>query len=409
MIVHFLKRGSLTLALLLFVSGCASHVYRSNSGHRAYARGNYEEAIVEFSKASKNAGSNLLLFKLDLAMSHFAKRDYRTAIEIFLQAEKLAEIKDYTSVSEEVGVLVSGENIRGYKGEDFEKVLINVYLALSFAALGELEDARVECRKINLLLRRMIDEGKRKYQESAFARYLSATLWEASGEWNSAYIDYKKAYELDSNLPGLAADLIYTANRAGLYSAERKHRIEHPGAKIKRPRRNHGELMVFFERGQSPAKTPRYGEETLPMFRSRYGGSSVAVLFVDGEPYSEFVEFLNIDKTSKEFLEDRIGRMRAAQLLRVATKAALASAVAGASKDEDAGWLAFWLLMSTDQADLRSWLSLPKAIDIFRMELPAGKHHVRMEISSVHEDSVREIDFGEVEIKARNKIFLMGR
>ena len=404
------KRKSLTaFALLLFLlGGCSSNAYLRHDGHASFEKNNYAQAIEAFQADAVERGSNQLLFKLDLGMSFFANRQYNEAIREFLEAEKIAEIKDYTSISEEVGVLVTGEDVRGYKGEDFEKVLINVYLALSFAAIGDLEEALVECRKINLLLRRMIDEGKRNYQESAFARYLSGMLWEASGEWNSAYIDFKKAYEIDPQLPGIASDLILSARKSGLSQAERDWRIQFPSAPLRQTDPKKGELVVFFERGQSPRKYPNYDDKAIPQFRSRFGGSQVAVLIVDGEQYSDFVEFLNVDKTSKDYLQDRLARMRLARMKRTAVKAALASAAGAATDDGDLGWLTFWLLMGADTADLRSWLSLPKAIDMMRIELPAGKHWIQMNVSSSSGRS-HTIDFGEVEIRPRKKVFLMGR
>ncbi len=406
-----LKRSrSLAFAPFVFLmAACSSNAYLAHSGHRAFDNANYNEAITSFAKSAESSSSNQLLFKLDLAMSFFEKRDYKAAIEKFLEAEKLAEIKDYTSVSEEVGVLLTGQDVRGYKGEDFEKVLINVYLALSYAAIGELEDARVECRKINDLLRRMIIEGKRNYQESAFARYLSAMLWEASGEWNSAYIDYKKAYELDPKMPGIVSSLIYTAKLSGLREAEQEWRIQFPSANLIKPSRSSGELVVFFERGKSPRKQARYDDQTLPRFVSRQGGGVDASLVVDGEARGGFQEFLDIDQTSKDYLEDRISRMRAAKLARVAVKAALAGIAAKSSDNDDLGLITFWLLMSADSADLRSWLSLPGSIEVLRLELPAGPHFIKLLVRDQYGKDPRTIDFGEVEIKSRQKLFLMGR
>src|SRR6185503_7847510 len=137
-------------------------------------------------------GRDLLLYLLDLGLSLHSAGRYEESNQAFLKADKIAEIKDYTSLSTEGATLLTSENIKDYKGEDFEKVLINTYLAMNYALMGDYENALVEARRVNHKLHLMVSEGQRKYKQNAFARYLSAVLYEAEGEWNDAYIDYKK-------------------------------------------------------------------------------------------------------------------------------------------------------------------------------------------------------------------------
>jgi hypothetical protein len=182
---HLLVLGIVGVGL----SSCASQNYLNNKGHQLLRNREYGAAADVFKADAYKSGSNQVLFLLDYGSSLFSSQKYEEAIKVFLEAEKLCEIKDWTSISEEVGALATSENVRGYKGEDFEKVLINVYLALAYSSIGKIEDAQVEARKINLLLYKMIHEGKRNYEESSFARYLSGLLWETTGDFNSAYID----------------------------------------------------------------------------------------------------------------------------------------------------------------------------------------------------------------------------
>ncbi|MFM8316424.1 MAG: hypothetical protein ACKOA8_19260, partial [Deltaproteobacteria bacterium] len=58
----------------------------------------------------------------------------------------------------------------------------------------------------------------------------------------------------------------------------------------------------------------------------------------------------------------------------VIAKRAAAYGVGQLTKSQAAEVLSFLLLRLTDQADLRSWLTLPARLRIARLALPAGRH-----------------------------------
>lgn len=393
-------------ALAALTAGCASDRYLGSDGHKEIARGNFARAADIFTKAAKEKGVNQLLFMLDEASALFADRRFDEAIKVLLEAERLTEIKDYTSLSEEAGTLLTGDNVRTYSGEDFEKVLVNVYLAIAFAAVGKLEDAQVEARKINLILYRMINEGKRNYEESPFARYLSAMIWEAGRETNDAYIDYKKTAELDAHFPEIGRDLIATANRLRFTQDERRWREAYPTQLPRTLKADEGELVVFFERGLSPVKIPRDGQDSsLPRFIKRLSTSHSARLIVNGETLGVFSPVLDIENLSIRYLEDRIAKMIAKKLAGTAVKAAVAYGVGKGSKNSDAGWLTFMALSALDRADLRSWRSLPAAIEMQRVALKAGTYKVDLQVLSSTGEVLRTQHEESLVIPARKKIF----
>ncbi len=399
----------LCIPLLIFAGACASDRYLSSPGHGYFEKKDWARAEMAFEKEAKEPGANQLLFMLDQALALFANGDYKEATEILLKAEELAEIKDYTSVSEEVGTLATSESVRGYKGEDFEKVLINVYLALGFAAQGKIESAQVEARKINLLLNKMITDGKRNYEESPFARVLSAILWEATGDWNAAYVDYKLAHELDPAFPGLGERLIYAANRMNFRDDEMRWRQAYPQAKARRWSRDEGELVVFFQRGKSPRKVPRGENGTLPRFVARsYGDGDLSIAVTGLDPVRTQTA-LDIEKTSIRYLEDRIGRMAARKLLGAAVKGAIAAGVGAKAKDSDLGVLVFYALMASDRADLRSWLSLPAEIQMARIPLMPGKYRVGLRVLDGSGDEMRDLGEEEIVITPGAKAFKVAR
>ena len=404
-----LTRRFATAGLGLFLAGCASDKYLSNPGHSLVRQGQFAKAAEAFAPEAKKPGVNQVLFMLDEASSLFAARKYQDAIDLFLKAEKLMEIKDYTSISEEVGTLATSDNVRGYKGEDFEKVLVNVYLALAFAATDKLEDAQVEARKINQLLYKMIHDGKRNYEESPFARYLSAMLWESSGEWNSAYIDYKKTYELDAKFPEVVSDLLASARKVGFREEYADWAQKFPTVKPREIPRGQGELVVLFEKGLSPRKVPRDGENSmLPRYLPRFNEISGARVVVNGQSMGVPETVVDITTLSTRYLEDRVGRMLAKKVLGLGVKAAIATGVGKATNNSDAGWLTFLLLAASDRADLRSWLSLPGELQMSRIPLPAGTYDVALEVLNHSGETVRTVPM-KVQIKSGKKAFLVGR
>jgi uncharacterized protein len=360
---------SLTLfALTWLVGACASQNYVSKKGHEYFRSGQYEAAAEFFEKEIPEAKSNRVLYLLDAGMARFRAAQYREAIAHFLAAEQEAEIKDYTSVSEEVGTLLSSDNVRGYKGEDFEKILINVYLTLSFTALGEYDSARVEARKINLLLTRMIEDGKRNYSDWPLARYLSGLLWEYDRSFDNAYIEYKKVYELDPGFPGVGSDLISMARRNGASEDLKKWTKEFPSATFRTLSQNKTEWVVIYESGRIPPKVMRGEDPSLPVIPYSTSDEVGFRLRSGSQVYECRNKVMNLAKTSRDYLEDRVLRMKLAKVAGTIAKFAVSQAVASASESEGLGLLTYILLLAFDQADLRSWRSLPHDLFMCRFD-----------------------------------------
>ena len=170
------------------------------------------------------------------------------------------------------------------------------------------------------------------------------------------------------------------------------------------------ELVLVLEKGLSPTKIPRDGENSsLPRFAPRYSSDARARVIVDGVTFGETEDALDIEGTSIRYLEDRIGRMVAAKVAGTIAKGALAYGVKSVSKNEDLGWLTFFLLMAADRADLRSWRSLPASLQMLRLPVKAGVHSVRIEVLGDYAQVLSTKDLGNIEIIAGKKIFLTAR
>ena len=122
--------------LLSSLSGCAGprKVYSTVDELNAQGKFNLAHNYVE--EHAKDYGKrNRLLYLLDRGMFAFATGEFREAIAAFTEAEELITELYTISLSQEATTFVVNDNAAPYRGEDFESVMVNLFLALSYANL----------------------------------------------------------------------------------------------------------------------------------------------------------------------------------------------------------------------------------------------------------------------------------
>ncbi len=80
-----------------------------------------------------------------------------------------------------------------------KKHSLNYYKALNYINLGRYDEALVECRRINIKLNQLNDkykDKKNKYSGDAFAHLLMGIIYDASKDYNNAFIAYRNALEV---------------------------------------------------------------------------------------------------------------------------------------------------------------------------------------------------------------------
>lgn len=359
--------------------------HESDSLFRA---GSYGQAADRLKKGLEKQGENgrdSLLFLLDIGLSLHSAGKYEESNQAFLKAEQIAEIKDYTSLASESATLLTSDNIKDYKGEDFEKILINTYLALNYALLGDEENALVEARKVNRKLYLMITDGQRKYKQSAFARYLSAILYEAEHNYNDAYIDYKNTWDLEPNFVGLPKDLWRCAWQLRMPDEMERwdttfnlSEVDHADAKRIGPLSVKSELIVVYENGISPIKRPNPQFTQLPKFYRRFNPVTEARVEVNGEFKGIPAVLEDVESTAIHNLDEKYGGMIAKKIAGVVAKETVAYGIARQTHSPILGGLARLIFYVSDQADVRSWNLLPRDLQILRIVVDAGTYTVRL-------------------------------
>jgi len=245
------------LFLIVFVS-CSSVSYDKEMKipEEKFYKGEYLEAARLLLPNVNKGGKDELLFMMECGLMLHAGGDYETSNKVMLKAGKLAEIIPI-SVSQQVGSLLTNESSNNYRGEDFEKVLVHVYIGINYLMLNDYDEARVEFKRVNDELSKIKSEnGEAKYKQNLMAKYLTAIAFEIAGEQDNdisdieyAYIEYKQIYELNPGLAMVKDDLLRVSKRLGSGFADDYSDWKSKFGKSYSEDENSGELITIFQLG----------------------------------------------------------------------------------------------------------------------------------------------------------------
>ena len=393
--------------ILIFVVGCASYQSKLHEARQALQTDSPSEAASLLAERAGEEGKDQLLFMLDYGIALHEAGDLDKSNKILIEADRLAEVKDYTSISREAGSLFLNESMIQYKSERFENILINTYLALNFTLQGDFENALVECRRIDTKLykQKLENEDERK---SFYARYLSAMIWEAQKNWDSAYIDFKKAHEIKPGLKYLGKDLIRSAWNARRYEDLKKWQREFPQFKldeIKKESREKGELVFIYQQGWIPRKRQRPENYRFPHLVPEYSGFTQAVVEIDGKKKGPTRMLYDVGQEAIRTLDADYNYLVTKKIIGFVAKEVAADQIR--QKNEVLGAIARIAMHVADQADLRQWSTLPDSLQISKHALSPGDHQIR--IWAQGSSGEKKIFDGTVTIKKGQKTFVTER
>lgn len=399
--------GSALLAVV--TAGCASYQTKVEQARRDLVR-DPAAAIKIFEPLAKEEGKDQLVYLLDYATALQVAGQYDESVKNFLAAERLSELKDYHSISRVAGSLLLSEDVVQYKGDDFEKVLINGMNAMNFLELGQLDSALVEVRRLNEKLYKLKLDGKNEFNQSPLAFYLSAMIWEADKKFDDAYIAYADAYKVAPHYRPLREDLVRAAIRAQRDDEVEKWQKAFPEVKVK-PEwkdRTRGEIAVVFLRGWGPRKYPRPEAPRFPKLISIFsaiGNAEIAVLprspaainpeLTTPKPAPKPVAtaisdpLYSVDEVAIKALDEDYARLVASRVVGIAAKAVVADQIR--QKNELLGAVAWVAMNVADQADLRQWSTLPQSFQVARVPVPAGHYTVQLRANGTAATMSRDV------------------
>ncbi len=415
-----------------------------------------EQALAEIKKAQANnvyGSKDQLLLGMDLGMANHIAADYRSSEEVLRQSDRLAEALFTKSFTDILMAYQLNDYSLPYKGMPYERVMINLLNSLNYAATGDWSGALVEARKI----RTKLVEYNRKYPQAtgtpgkfasaegparsllaqhhitynpsqlnhytddAFARYLSGIFEEAqvtsgAGNYQSAYLSYKKAYDtyqkykLLYNTPTpsfLAPALLRTAEAAGRTNELRKWKQQFPG--ITYTSSSDYEKMGHILFVGFNGKIFHLGQDKFAFPLPIPGSSLALVSFSYPKPEGGGTDVISheisvvgpggasVARVSSEMgdnlmavggtnFKDHLSRLILREAIR-ATLKTIEQVAAQKMADQAGGPLAELGAMvggmiftaATDQADTRSWRLLPATIDTATVDLPPGTYDLMVQ------------------------------
>jgi hypothetical protein len=446
----------------LVVAGCASYTDKALQVREPLLRGDIAKARAFLEK--EKPGGDGLPYLMELGLVLRLQDEYAASNQAFDAAEILIDDLYTKSLSKEALSLATSDEVIPYDGEAWERVLINYYRAMNYADLGEFDEALVECRKINHKLKVYADsdDSPPTYRTDAFAEYLTALLYDASGMTNDAWVSLRAADEAYAHYetaygvrppPFLAQDLLRTAEMQGY--ADDLDRYRERFTAVSWPQTaellEKGEIIVFYEEGYIPAKVQQ--SLTIPILRTEYDDGkrhdlartlSERARHRDHPRYSKTeLEYLlriavpsypppttrelpghavvragsdscrseiaeDLGAIARKGLEDESGKIYFKTILRALGKYALTRSV-DKNKGEVAGVLANIVTAVTEKADTRSWITLPNTIQIARVLVEPGTHDVEIDCYSPSGRALDSITFEDVEVGPGEVRFLSHR
>jgi len=365
-----------------------------------FRRGDYSSAADVLKEKSEKEGKDQILYLSDRGIALYEAKDYKESIKTLTEAERLSAVKDFTSINEEVVSVITTDKYKKFVPLDYERIMINVYLALSYFMLGQYEDALVECRRINNLVYVLKNRGMKDFEEVPLARYVSGMIYETQGKYDSARIDYLKVVELNP----LFTQAIYDAYRCArlgnnVYIASTISN-KYPNLKLKesfeKRCKSCGNLVVLLSYGEIPVKRQSRNNNMLPEFYTRTYSSAKLDLYSDqGKKISSGEDLLDLETVARKNLNERIGRIMAKRLLGVGAQVAIGYGVAKATDNDALGVLAGLLLHSTSSPDTRSWSTLPRYYYVARTSLEPGLQKVKIS-TDIEMEKTFEINNGKL-------------
>ncbi len=401
---------------------------------------------IEAKKESFYGRKNRLLFYMDKAMVLHLDGDYEASNHVLEEAKKAAQELWTESVSSHAAALISNDNTLPYPGEDFELVMLHVLAALNHMGKKDYSGAQVEARQVTsrlLALNDRYSEHQNVYRDDAFARWLSAKLAVSSGptaqDWNEAWIDIKQALEVYTQeyavryhtpLPALVledAALVLQSLGPDFASEWETFKAKYGAVSVNPVDvKNKGEFLFIHQNGEAPQKRDRFWTTFVgngdiiriayPEFVRRPRRIHHAVVSVAGQKtIPQLME--NIEAVGIQNLQDHMARIKAKAVARQVAKYMAGAALqsAGEHKKGSGGAAmqlagALWNVTSavTEEADKRSWVTLPAEMAVGRVWLEPGEHTVRVDYMSVDGSVIDATQFSVV-VKAGETTFVSRR
>ncbi len=398
--------------LLAALQGCGtfatSHPQEAGAYRQAIATADTAEVLARLGKQS--ASSDRLLYLLEAGRIQQIDGDFAAsratfarAIEMFAAQDLEAQVRleHWAAVG---GSLLTNDKLLDYRGFGYERIFVHYFQALNYLGLGDAEGAAVEFRRLAYeqqvleaqhektlaLARQEARENRIPVQQlqsehfagldrytadirssllNAQAYVTAAAFWASRQAIDDARIDYLKALQIrpgsrliETRLARLDADPVQQSPTA--------------------------QLVILYEEGFVPARVPvgiplptldgGFIALQFPVYALERRSAPVPLQVEVGPAGTVSTELMvDVSKLAAKSLSEQMPMLLLRQTLRGYSKYQLQRQ----ARRMGGGWgqlFASIYNLVSEQADLRSWLTLPNSLQVAQIEVPAGEQQVHL-------------------------------
>lgn len=344
----------------------------------------------------------------------------KAALELSDVAVREQQDKATISLSDtatSISSLAVNDNLNIYQPADYELGFLHLYLGVNYLKENNLEGALVEMRRANQVQEQARREREKELEsaqkdmqdkgltpnlgsvlsnypdagktlqavQNGYLFYLSALLYEADNDLNSAYVDYRRALAVMPDNAQVIDGTKRVAKRLGMRSDLSK--LEKRYGKAELLDNKSARVIVIEEQGVVEAMNQ--WRQSLPLFDSRGNGVwySVALPYYPQASKQRYDSVsLNKDALNSDLLSDvnvmaqrdlseRMPAIVMRQALRVWAKEQIRREAAKQEDDVGNLLLNVWNTL-TEQPDTRSWQTLPGQIRTSGSVVKPGKQEI---------------------------------
>ncbi|MBY5993049.1 COG3014 family protein [Ferrimonas balearica] len=332
-----------------------------------------------------------------LAMAEYNKYDWKAIVSL-------------TDLTAQLGGATVSDNLIPYHGQAYERVMLHQQQSLNYLWQRDLEGALVEVRRADMAQ----TESLKAYQDAlkstkalsnaavdaeltkldteagkapnsfinAYVLFSNAALYEANGQANDALIDIRKALQVYPDNPVLRQELVRLSCQLAIDCDELSRRYGDPV----RPENGQGRLVVLYEAGALPARESIwipftwdgfYQQVALPTYRSS-GPAPAPLEFELAQTRVRTEPVADLDAMAARALHEQYPFILVRQGIRLTAKHN-----ANRWADRKGGDLGAFTMevfnAITEQADRRSWLTLPRQAQAWAGYLDAGDYDLSLD------------------------------
>lgn len=361
-VLPFLRRS---LALLpLLAAGCA--VWQPDVPMREFLAGDLA-AVQAFAvrEAEQGDEENLALVRNVQAQCELLRGDVEAARRSFEQAARIMGNWS-TSGGEATGAILGSESSKTWKGDPYEKAMNAFYLAYCYLQRGEPDNARAACKRGILADGEVADE---KFQAD------NALLFWMAGRMSQLLA------------AGDADDYFKEAEIAHSFALQHGSRGEPRPPVIAMPGR--GNLVLLFECGLGPEKYADGSQGELARFRPQPHPAAFARAALAGKPLGRSTILVDVDYQAATRGGTAMEGIREGKAV-FKTGAAVAGIVlldqAARGHGDTArtqaivgGALLLASVITSSEADVRHWPTLPSTVQVLTATVPPGRHQLTVD------------------------------